>query len=943
MLLENQKFAVVDIETTGTNIKEGARIIQIGAVIVQNDKIIQTFATNINPQVPIPAAVVQLTGILDDDVANAPLFSEIASTLWHFLEGTVFVAHNINFDLPFLVAEFKRIGMPTLEVDGIDTVPLAQILYPTAPGYRLSDLSQYLAIKHLQPHRADSDAQATARLFIDLKQAAKGLPLLTLQTVQHFASILPRQTSAFITAIVNERQLNSHKLANNLVVKNELVLTKIIKPTTKDTKVSNEVQYPLTQHGKEQLFKKALDYRGEQAKFMNLIFNNFSHPDSKAMLLEAPTGMGKTLGYLLPFAYLTQKDVPVVIATPTHLLQEQLMEVINQQLKPLLPFSVLAIMLKGQDHYLNLTKFRQILFNKTNNYATEFLKMRILVWLTLTTTGDLDEIKIGNPVTFFRQQISYDGRNYQNDFNTYDFKARQQQELKQANIIVVNHAYLIQHADQLASKPYLLVDEAQHLAENVLNTSRQQFSFATALKKINQLQGMLLNNHSRDIFDIFNGVASNDEILKKLNVAIQGVNEGLNQLLILLYRHFMLNVQLVTTPIGYEKRISASGMVTFFKQHTNLITNLQNHTTDLNLMLAALNNIFEAENEKWLVNDTEIMTNFSAEIEQINQQLELFWTLHKQALTGPQQVVFWLNSNTQNQSTNLLLSCSLINTEGFFDAKIYPYFKMPVFVGATLFSSARSQYVFDQLNLVKEQVKVKRFNDIFPYQDQAQLIIANDAPDPQQLNMFMYSDYLARQIDGLLTGVNKKSLILFNSLTIIEQVTKILQNNPKLAHFTILGQGVSGSNSKVLRKFKDEEHAILLGSGSFWEGIDLPSEDVELLVITRLPFDNPENPLIQAQNEWLQQQKRNPFYGLSLPQAILRLRQGIGRILRTPQAVGLVVVLDARIINKKYGKTILNSLPKKLPVAIVPSAQLGLQAQKFFTTIAQKQAHKVGE
>lgn len=155
MLLENQKFAVVDIETTGTNIKEGARIIQIGAVIVQNDKIIQTFATNINPQVPIPAAVVQLTGISDDDVANAPLFSEIASTLWHFLEGTVFVAHNINFDLPFLVAEFNRVGMPTLEVDGIDTVPLAQILYPTAPGYRLSDLSQYLAIKHLQPHRAE--------------------------------------------------------------------------------------------------------------------------------------------------------------------------------------------------------------------------------------------------------------------------------------------------------------------------------------------------------------------------------------------------------------------------------------------------------------------------------------------------------------------------------------------------------------------------------------------------------------------------------------------------------------------------------------------------------------------------------------------------------------------------------------------------------------------
>lgn len=187
-----------------------------------------------------------------------------------------------------------------------------------------------------------------------------------------------------------------------------------------------------------------------------------------------------------------------------------------------------------------------------------------------------------------------------------------------------------------------------------------------------------------------------------------------------------------------------------------MITRLQNDVTDLKLALAGLNNIFETENQRWLANDFEQMAAFQAEANLLEQQLEVFWTLHAQVLNDPEKGVFWLNSNSQNQSSNLILSSSLINTEAFFTDKMYPYFQAPIFVGATLFSSARSQYVFDQLNLVKDNVKVKRFADNFPYEAQAQLVLVSDAPDPRQTNQFMYSDYLARQIKQLLTGVSKK-------------------------------------------------------------------------------------------------------------------------------------------------------------------------------------------
>lgn len=251
LLLENQKFAVVDIETTGTNIKEGARIIQIGIVIVQNNKIIQTFATNVNPKMLIPEGVIQLTQISNEDVKNAPKFEDVAKTIWNLIKDTIFVAHNINFDLPFLMSEFERVGFEKISIGGIDTVPLSQILYPTAPGYRLMDLSHYLKISHLQPHRADSDAKATAKLFIDLWDETQKLPVDTLKIIEKFAKILPRQTADFFTMAIEQN--NNKTINNNLIKKEKLIFTNITKLKNNKTK---DYKFPITQNGKIEAYNK---------------------------------------------------------------------------------------------------------------------------------------------------------------------------------------------------------------------------------------------------------------------------------------------------------------------------------------------------------------------------------------------------------------------------------------------------------------------------------------------------------------------------------------------------------------------------------------------------------------------------------------------------------------------------------------------------------------
>ena len=172
----NKTFVVVDLETTGQSVAKGGRIIQIGMTFIKNRRIIDHFESFVNPAQPIDRNIQQLTHISQKEVKNAPYFEEIAPVIQNLLTDTVIIAHNVNFDYPYLNDEFARTGFPELTNAAIDTVQLAQILLPTAPGYRLLDLTTYLNITLNNAHRANADAHATALLFLSLWQRAEQLP-----------------------------------------------------------------------------------------------------------------------------------------------------------------------------------------------------------------------------------------------------------------------------------------------------------------------------------------------------------------------------------------------------------------------------------------------------------------------------------------------------------------------------------------------------------------------------------------------------------------------------------------------------------------------------------------------------------------------------------------------------------------------------------------------
>lgn len=163
--MDNKTYAVVDLETTGHSPVKGDRIIQLAIVFITNGEIGDKYVRFVNPGQKIPAFIRQLTGIADEDVVDAPYFEDIAEEVARLLEGTVFIAHNTDFDLSFLQSEFSRCGIRKWVGKKMDTVELAKIMYPSATSYRLQDIAEDLGIPLAAAHRADDDAAATAKLF----------------------------------------------------------------------------------------------------------------------------------------------------------------------------------------------------------------------------------------------------------------------------------------------------------------------------------------------------------------------------------------------------------------------------------------------------------------------------------------------------------------------------------------------------------------------------------------------------------------------------------------------------------------------------------------------------------------------------------------------------------------------------------------------------------
>lgn len=894
-------YAVLDLETTGTSVTNGDRIIQIGCAFLQHGQVIDTYSQLINPNRDVPAAISALTHIHAADLVAAPYFEAVAPALYTRLQETVIVAHNVNFDYPFLSAEFERVGFAALTNPAVDTVELAQILLPTAESFRLKDLTQRLHIDHAHPHRADSDAVSTANLLVALTKRFQALPSVTQARLVHLGDHLTRQTAAFLTA--HER--SGVPIGQAQVVVDDLVLQQL--PTASKAEAAPRY-YPLTDKAKRALLAPNYTLRRGQAKLMDALYHNATVAKAP-MMIEAGTGLGKTLAYLLSYAYVCDADHQLVVATTTTVLQAQLVQQV-QAVAALMAKPLPCVVVQSPRHYLNLDAFVASLAMPEADRLTRLLQMKLVVWLCETTTGDLAELHLTNykAPLFARIRAS----ETPGAFGEYDFIARLKQAKQQATVIITNHAYLAHHAEALSQgRPYLIVDEAHRFADNVAAANSQTLPLAKLRQLLQHLVKLVAHPDKHDLTKAYADDALKRYQLQSLKATVASAIGTIEALQLMVYKRYIGH-----GTSGRMAQALPAGDAAWAK------ASLQAPIDKLRRQLDAVGGVcdqliadFQAHKAHFGKADGNLFQALMAIVATLHQRSNDCGDFA--ALQLSDQAAGIMQLTLSNGLDPLALT---VEWERFaapkHSAAVLKRFTAPVLLSATLMVQRSFAYALTQVGLPQTTATLQ-IRSPFHYKEQAQVFVDPQAPQPNG-EADAYYDYLAKAIQ-VLAGGPHQTLVLFTSLSAIQAVYARLNNTALANHKEILAQGVNGSASKLAKRFLLGDNSLVLGAASFFEGIDYPAKLLEMVILTRLPFGSPTQPLNAARDAYIMAHGGDPFTEAALPEATLRLRQGFGRLIRTSEDRGVFVCLDPRLVSTKYGRQMQHALPNLKPMQLALS------------------------
>jgi ATP-dependent DNA helicase DinG len=900
-------YAVIDLETTGPDMTKGGRIIQFGCALLRHGHVIQTVSQLINPDAPVPQSIQQLTGITPDMLVSAPYFDEVAGAIAGIIGDSVIVAHNVNFDYPFLNAELQRAHQAPLTNLAIDTVQLAQILLPDQASYRLADLTTVLEIKHDNPHQADSDAISTATLLTKLTRKFTKLPGPTQRLIAGRSDFLVRDTGMYIKFLARK----APALTKRYIQVQDLTFAKPAMPIPP----AAQPAYPATDKAKRHAMKAAkLRFRFGQAKMMDKIYAN-AQDDQVPLLIEAGTGLGKSLGYLTPLAAIATPKQKVTVATSTTVLQEQLATTTFTELGKIYGQKFDAVVLKSARHFIDLNKFATTLRTTDDfNRADQLLQLRLCVWLTQTQTGDLDNLHLTGDQSLLMRRIRHTGdfgSSESNPFFALDFYRRLLERAKQATFIVTNHAFLARHYtdDTFADHPYLVVDEAHRFADNVAPELGVHFNLTQLRRLLNSLGSLISHPDTSNLETIYAG----DELVSyQLTQMHQNASAGLKTVETIqtqLFHHYFSHHDRPHTG-QINQVLTADEVKEFFNRFADVAKELERNLKQIIQVATKLRNDYLHSRTRFVSSDVQVFQRLDEVSSQLEAQLQ---AVHDVAIASPrlqtaELTVPMIQLKHPDDLTSLTLRWRAVDT-GARIQELLSHFTAPVFTGATLTVRRRTNFLAHELgygSFKPEQVLITR--SPFKFRDQAKILLADDAPEAPTTLTPEYIKYLADSIAALADNEHQ-TLVLFTSLNTIKAVYNELCTRELSGHKEILAQGVTGTAGKIARRFAVSTNAVLLGAASFFEGVDYPSKQLETVIVTRLPFVNPNDPVVKARAEVLRAKDLDPFKIDALPRATLQLRQAFGRLIRREDDRGVFVILDPRFTKTQFGRGMQKSLP----------------------------------
>jgi DNA polymerase-3 subunit epsilon/ATP-dependent DNA helicase DinG len=887
----------------------------------------------------LPYRIQLLCGINQTELDNAPEFSNIASELISFLDTEPIVGHNISFDLNFLARKGVKPANPTY-----DTYELSTILLFQVSDYSLASLTKHLGLS-TPHHRALLDATATKELFVALLDRAYQLDIPTVEELVRLAEKADWQLGSLFREILKFKAKTAFSESRKRQVKevNEKALrTDSAKPLTpRAEKISLDIKnlsQILESNGLLSKDFPAYEHRPEQVHMTQAIaqaLNNSEH-----LIVEAGTGTGKSVAYLLPSIFFaSQNSVSVVISTNTINLQEQLigkdipdlLRALDMEQNPAIK-DLRAVQLKGRANYLCLKRYESLRARERLSLDEAKLLARITVWLLSTQTGDRAELNLGGGESSAWSKLcaEFDERlearcPHKQGGTCYLYRARQAAE--SAHIIVVNHALLLSDmvADNkvLPSYNHLVIDEAHHLEEEATRQLGYEITQWDLFDYFNLFMQEVGGQRSTGLLpwldDCFRGSTVALSRQRQVRQLAESLSDNVDKARLRVSQFFDRLRNFVESHASDQGEYDLSMRLTPGGRAQPGWSRVEIAWEDLGLSLSAIADDLErlytgledlAENK--VSGYDYLMLEISS---LLFQNKELSQRINSLISHPDADSIYWLTINIQTSA--VAMYSAPLNVGKLLEKSLFSSKDCIILTGATLSTESNFNYLKGRLGL--EYAEELLLGSPFDYPNAALIYIPNDIPEPGSAG---YQRAVEKVLLDLCRACRGRILVLFTSHAALRTTQAAIQPPLEEEGILVLGQGVDGSPKQLLATFKNNPQTVLLGTASLWEGIDVVGEALSVLAIARLPFNVPTEPIFAARAELFD----DPFNQYAIPQATIRFKQGFGRLIRSKTDRGAVVILDRRLQTKRYGPVFLDSIPpgtvvrgpsRDLPTAVI--------------------------
>ena len=674
---------------------------------------------------------------------------------------------------------------------------------------------------------------------------------------------------------------------------------------------------------------KGFEYRQEQEEMAQYIQEAIN--EDRKIIVEAGTGTGKTLAYLIPaIKWAVANKKKVIIATNTINLQEQLLLKDIPLAKSIIKDEFSYVLVKGRNNYVCKRLFNELALGKNIDIGTFSIEAReqieyILKWGNKTKTGDKAELpfEVYPDVWELVQSTTELCLGKKCPYRKECFYMKTRMEKMEADILISNHhvffADLNVRAETDFDSEYLILprydmvifDEAHNVesvARSYFSVEVSKISFTRLLNRIYQKKNKKKKEKSalirvEDTVDEKNLEDSEQYIyllntLKEEISILQNIGDE--------YFDEIRKIYETNTEAPIKKSLNNFEMTKsrFLENLREKKDIFQTKLADfLNLMMI-FNNVIDEEKDK----NPEVI-NFNNHLKMFKAYIDSFKFINS---FEDDNYIYWLDINSKR--TNVVLTATPLNIAQKLGTVLFDNLDRLVFASATIVVNGSFDYFKKSLGLDEEDCIEAIIKSPFDYNEQMSVYIPSDIQDSENINAFV-SD-ASRFILNILLKTNGKAFILFTSYTMLNQIYYSISKKLKDKGFEVFLHG-DKPRSQLIKEFKEAENPILFGTTSFWEGVDVQGENLSNVIITKLPFLVPTDPVVSAISKKIEENGGNSFTDFQLPEAIIKFKQGVGRLIRKKTDSGNIFILDNRILKKRYGSLFINALPSQKNIKIL--------------------------